>query len=179
MPDTVAFLRSINVGGRRVTNDALRAAAEGAGFSGVSTYRASGNLLLSIGTDLTGVRPRLEAGLQAALGFTVPTILRSAAQVDALLGHAPFPPEVVAQTAGKLQVMLLSEPPGPDARERALALAPADDRLAFFAGDLFWLPRAGISTSELEPSKLGRVLGLNTVRTVGTIAGIAKKLRAG
>lgn len=176
MPDTAAFLRSINVGGRRVTNDQLRAAVSALGLAEVATYRASGNLLFSAGGAPGAVRARLEDGLREALGFDVPVILRTAAQVSALVQHAPFPPDVVAQTAGKLQVMLLSQAPDAATQAQALSLATANDRLAFFGGDLFWLPRAGISTSDIDPSTLGRVLGLNTVRTVGTLAGIAKKL---
>lgn len=173
MPNTVAFLRSINVGGRRVTNDQLRDAVSALGYRDVGTYRASGNVLFSADRP---DRARLEAGLSEALGFDVPVILRTAAQVSALLSAEPFSPEVVAQTAGKIQVMLLSEPPDEDQQRRALSLAPDDDRLAFCSGDLFWLPRAGISTSSLDPNALGRILGLNTVRTVGTLAGIARKL---
>ena len=41
----VAFLRAVNVGGRRVSMDRLRAAFQELGFEGVSTYIASGNVV--------------------------------------------------------------------------------------------------------------------------------------
>jgi uncharacterized protein (DUF1697 family) len=40
----VAFLRGINLGGRRIANDELRSHFEALGCEDVATFRASGNL---------------------------------------------------------------------------------------------------------------------------------------
>ena len=45
MPRHVAFLRAINVGGRRATRDQLTSCLESLGFENVITFRASGNLI--------------------------------------------------------------------------------------------------------------------------------------
>lgn len=42
----VAFLRGMNLGGRRLTNDELRAAVTACGCDDVETYQASGNVVL-------------------------------------------------------------------------------------------------------------------------------------
>ena len=47
MPRYIAFLRAVNVGGRIVKMDALRAHFEAAGFTGVETFIASGNVIFS------------------------------------------------------------------------------------------------------------------------------------
>lgn len=58
MATRAAFLRAVNVGGRRVTNDELRALVEEAGVGDVATYRASGNLLLTVDeSSASCVRP--------------------------------------------------------------------------------------------------------------------------
>ena len=41
----IAFLRAVNVGGRVVKMDRLRALFEGEGFTGVETFIASGNVI--------------------------------------------------------------------------------------------------------------------------------------
>jgi len=166
----------MNVGGHRITNKDLCSAFTDLGFSGVQTYRASGNVLFEDpGESPARVRARIEAGLQSALGYAVPTVLRSCAQVAELAVHRPWTPEQMADTLGKLQVMLLAEPPSPQARSAVLALETPDDRLWLGPTELYWLPRAGVSDSELDHRAVVRWLGVGTVRTVGTLAGIANK----
>ena len=46
-----AFLRGMNVGGHRVTNEELRARFAAMGFSGVATFRASGNVVFAGGAE--------------------------------------------------------------------------------------------------------------------------------
>ena len=41
----VAFLRGMNLGGRRIKNEELRAEFEALGFEEVATFRASGNVI--------------------------------------------------------------------------------------------------------------------------------------
>jgi uncharacterized protein (DUF1697 family) len=71
MPRFVAFLRGMNLGGRRISNDDLRAAFEGLELTEVATFRASGNVIFDGpdgvgGTDLSA---KIEAGLADALGM--------------------------------------------------------------------------------------------------------------
>lgn len=174
----VAFLRGMNLGGRRITNDELAAAVAGLGFLDVGTYRASGNVFFRApdGMKPAEVRPRLESGLQQALGYPVPAVLRSVERVAALGQVEPFPPEIVEATAGKLQVALVADEPDAATRAAVLEHATPEDHLAFDGRDLLWLPKQGISTSPIDWSAIERLLGLVTVRTRGTMAGLAKKL---
>ena len=104
MPTHVAFLRAINVGGRRVTNDRLIQIATDAGLREVSAYQAAGNLLLTSDADPTEA---LQHALFATLGFEVPVFVRAAAAVHALIAAQPFPDDRVATSKGKVQVTLL------------------------------------------------------------------------
>ena len=51
MPRYVALLRSVNVAGHgRLAMDELRASFEGLGYTGVTTYIQTGNVLFSTGS---------------------------------------------------------------------------------------------------------------------------------
>jgi uncharacterized protein (DUF1697 family) len=173
----VAFLRGMNLGGRRIANDDLRAAFEALELSGVETFRASGNVVFD-GPDGIGgpdVSARIEAGLADALGYEVPVFLRSCGQVAAIAARGPFPAAQVKASAGKLQVALLPDAPGKLVRREALGMATGEDRLAIEGAELFWLPSGGISESDLDLKTLESELGPWTMRTMGTIEQIAAK----
>ena len=60
----VAFLRGMNLGGRRITNDDLRAHFEALGCVEVATFRASGNVVFAVDDEKpAALTERLEAGL--------------------------------------------------------------------------------------------------------------------
>jgi uncharacterized protein (DUF1697 family) len=175
-----AFLRGMNVGGHRLTNDELRSHFRALGFAEVSTFRASGNVTFAEPTapapDPDGIRARIEAGLERLLGYAVPTFIRSHEEVRAIAAHEPFAPEQLGASAGKLQVSLLARPPSRAARATVLAMATAEDRLAFGERELYWLPSGGLLESPLELDAIDGLLGVCTRRTKGTIEQIAARL---
>ncbi len=172
----VAFLRGMNLGGRRITNDELRKRFEELSLSEVSCFRASGNVIFaSEERDEESVRERLEAGLAKSLGYEVPVFLRNAAELKAVSAQEPFDPGLVSASKGKLQIAFLSAAPGAKARKRALDLSSDADRLAVKTRELYWLPSGGISESELDLKTLESMLGPWTMRTKGTVDQIAAK----
>jgi uncharacterized protein (DUF1697 family) len=177
MPRYVAFLRGMNLGGRRITNDDLRAAFEGLDLTGVATFRASGNVVFDgpDGVDGADVSTKIEAGLADALGYEVLVFLRSSKQVAAIAAREPFDARQVDASAGKLQVALLPDAPGKLVRKEALGMATDEDRLAIEGSELFWLPSGGISESDLDLETLESELGPWTMRTMGTIEQIAAR----
>ncbi len=89
MADLVALIGSINVGGNRVKMDALRSALERAGFTGVSTVSASGNVLFDDdGRD--DAELRIAELLETDLGIETFVIVRSRVQLAAALAENPF-----------------------------------------------------------------------------------------
>jgi uncharacterized protein (DUF1697 family) len=173
----VAFLRGMNLGGRRITNEELRKAFEDLGLGAVETFRASGNVVFDRPDGAGGADPSamIEAGLAEALGYDVPVFLRSCGQVAAIAGSEPFEAAAVEASSGKLQVALLPEAPGKLVRKEALGMATDADRLAIEGAELFWLPSGGISESDLDLKTLESELGPWTMRTMGTIEQIAAK----
>lgn len=175
MARSVAFLRSINVGGRRLTNDVLVSAVEGLGFSDVAAYQASGNVLFEPGDDPEPALT-LSRGLEAALGFAVPVFVRTAAQVHAIAAEAPFSEARLEGTRRKVQVTFLAVAPDPPTAARAEALSTEQDRIRVIGDHWFWLPTGGISDSPLDFGAVERLVGVGTTRTQGTVQRIAKKI---
>ncbi|MCW3033287.1 MAG: hypothetical protein JWM60_1632 [Solirubrobacterales bacterium] len=168
-----AFLKGMNLGGRRITNEDLRTSVEALGLGEVQTFRASGNLVFDGGrrSDVS-LQRLLERGLHDALGYDVATFIRSRREVLELAAATPFD---LSGSSGKLQVALLHEPPTTRARRAALALAGERDRLAFSERELFWLPDGPMSASPLDWTAIERAVGPTTVRTIGTIEQIAAR----
>jgi uncharacterized protein (DUF1697 family) len=176
MESYVAFLRGMNLGGRRIKNEELRAEFEALGFDDIGCFRASGNVVFAAAeSDEAKLAAKVEAGLGEALGYEVPVFLRSAVELLAVAGHKPFDAKALSASKGKLQVIFLQQRPKAAARKQVLALATDDDRLAIEGRELYWLPRGGMSESELDLKAIATALGQNTVRTMGTVEQIAAK----
>jgi uncharacterized protein (DUF1697 family) len=177
MPHYAAFLRGMNVGGHRITNDDLRARFEELGFGEVRTFRASGNVVFAVAGEEPEeeLRAHVEAGLAAALGYEVPIFLRDASEIGTIAAHRPFAEPLLEAAKGKLQVMMLTTQPTAKARKQVLALADEEDRLAFGERELYWLPNGGILDSALDFKTIGRLLGTSTTRTKGTIEQLTAK----
>jgi uncharacterized protein (DUF1697 family) len=172
----VAFLRGMNLGGRRIKNDELRSEFETLGFASVACFRASGNVIFGVGDgDEEALTGRIEAGLGESLGYEVPVFLRSAAELIAIAEREPFEASLVGASKGKIQVVFLLDPPAKAQRRDALDLASDEDRLAIDGRELYWLPNGGMSESELDLKAIGAALGLTTIRTKGTVDQIAAK----
>jgi uncharacterized protein (DUF1697 family) len=92
MPQQVALLRGVNLGGRKVVMAELREVCEAVGFTGVRTLIASGNLVL--GAKLTGAKleTKLEKVILEGLGLKTDVFVRDLAQLDAVIAANPFKP---------------------------------------------------------------------------------------
>ena len=173
----VAFLRGMNLGGRRIKNEELRRHFEEVGFEEVATFRASGNVVFAAPRrEAEGkLGQRVEAELGERLGYEVPVFLRSVAEVAAIAARAPFDASAVKRSKGKLQISFLAKKPSAAAKKKALAAATDEDLLAIEGRELYWLPSGGISESDLDWKPIEAALGPGTIRTMGTVEQIAAK----
>jgi uncharacterized protein (DUF1697 family) len=173
----VAFLRGMNLGGRRIKNEELRQEFEELGLNDVSCFRASGNVIFAtVEREEEKLKPRIEAGLGESLGYKVPVYLRIAAELAAISAREPFDPPLLSASKGKLQVALLPVAPKGKAKEQALALSSEEDRLAIEGRELYWLPSGGLSESALDLKTIEAAIGPWTMRTKGTVDQIVAKL---
>jgi uncharacterized protein (DUF1697 family) len=174
----VAFLRGVNLGSRRrVKNEGLRSCFEAMAFEEVATFRASGNVIFAmLKAEAEGkLTKRIEAGLGERLGFDVTVFLRSCRELAEIAAREPFDPKLLAKSEGKLQVAFYAKKPSAKAKSVVLGLSSDKDRLAIEGRELYWLPSAGISESDLDWKPIDAALGQGTMRTMGTVEQIAAK----
>lgn len=105
-----ALLRGINVGGRNtITMADLRAVFEDAGLRGVSTYIQSGNVVFESGRHRASLESDIETLLADRLESPPVVVVRSHAQMRAVVEEAPA--EFVARTEGHHRdVVFLKQP---------------------------------------------------------------------
>src|SRR5579862_2676169 len=143
----IAFLRAVNVGGRVIKMEALRAAFEGLGFKRVETFIASGNVIFETrsASDET-LRLKIEARLRETFGYEVATFVRTDSEVVAVAAYQPFPrPLLEAATA--LNVGFLAAPLGADEKKTLLALKTDIDDFHVHGREIYWACRKKQSES--------------------------------
>jgi uncharacterized protein (DUF1697 family) len=162
-----AFLRAINIGGRRITGPELCKPFAAMGFGDARSFRASGNVVFDAPRKPS--EKRIEQQLEEALGYEVVVFLRTAADLRALSGGQPFEPDA------RYHMMFLKALPSATKQRDVLALGSDDDKLAWGPRELFWRPRGRMLESELDLKRVEKLLGLNTMRTNGTVEQITAK----
>lgn len=174
----VAFLRAINVGGRNVKMDVLKRVFDDLGFSGVSSYLASGNILFSARSECsTGLRQRIEAALHKELGYPVDTFLRSPEQMRTIAqrtGELRTKPGIQALNVGFCATAFSTEAIAEIQRWRS-----ALDDFDVDGAEIYWSCACMQSDSKFEPGKLERKLGLAlSFRNANTVTQVAALLAA-
>jgi uncharacterized protein (DUF1697 family) len=87
----IALLRAVNVGGTgKLPMADLRAICEAAGWARVETYIASGNVLFESKAAASKVKAELEGRLRSYAGKPIDVVLRTAAEMAAVLKAIRF-----------------------------------------------------------------------------------------
>jgi uncharacterized protein (DUF1697 family) len=170
----VAFLRAINVGGRFVKMDRLRALFESLKLANVETFIASGNVIFdSRSADTSALETKIERRLAKALGYEVATFLRSGAELATVAAHKPFGAVPEGQW---LYVGFLRGAPGDPVHGALSALrSPADD-FTVHGRELYWLRRVRDMKTITTGTRLEKAVGTMTMRNVTTVRKLAAKL---
>ena len=177
MPRCIAFLRAVNVGGRVVKMDALRAAFEALGLGGVQTFIASGNVVFETrARDLAALERRIEKQLNATFGFEIDTFVRTDAELAAIVAHPAFDAAAVAAAATHV-VGFIAEAPDAAAQAVIAGLASDADRFHLHGRELYWLSADRQSESTFSNAAFERALRLRaTFRGMSTLRKLAAKL---
>ncbi len=172
----VAFLRGINLGNRRLTNDRLREVVQGAGLEGVAVYQAAGNVVFDHpGRDPDAVARDLERYLEDTLGYPVDTFVRPMAELEAIAAWAA--PREAEADGFKVHVLFLRQAPDAAMASHLQELETDDDRFRIRGREIYWLRRGGLSTASISAFEPGGITGgeTGTMRTLGTVRRIVKK----
>jgi len=174
----VALLRGINVGvGRSVPMAALRTLCEGRGWTAVTTYIQSGNLVFEAEGDEGGLAAVLETALATRFSFAIPVLVRTASRWRAVAADRPFGGWTDPK---QLSVTLLDGLPDPAAWE-ALAPWKEDDDAIELVGDRVWVktPTAGYGKTKFHNAWLEKKLGRRaTTRNRATVDALLGMLPA-
>lgn len=174
MPRYLAFLRAINVGGRTVKMERLRQIFAAAGCKNVETYIASGNVGFESGSKSgQTLEKKLAVALQQALGYAVPTFVRSVPELLEMATYKPFREE---PEGGGLYIAFLSEPVVTQAQEALLSRQTETDKFHFHGREVYWLCLTRVSDSPFSGPLLEKMIGAPvTVRNSTTVRNIAEK----
>jgi uncharacterized protein (DUF1697 family) len=158
----VAFLRGINLGGRRRVGMAdLRDVLEKSGYEDVGTLLQSGNVVLTGGAKPRALERELSRELERAFGFRIGVVARSRDELADVIASDPFGSE--ADDPRRYQVSFLSaKPPRKAVKELEDAAAPPE-RVAVRGREVYaWHP-GGVGRSELAKRITADRLGVDEV----------------
>jgi uncharacterized protein (DUF1697 family) len=173
MTKYVALLRAINVGGTgKLPMADLKAMCEEAGFAHVQTYIASGNVVFESKASEAKVKAALEKRLHAYAGKPVGVVVRTAAEMAAVVKANPFPEASPSQAVA----IFLDKPPTADALEQAVGVN--DEKMRLGKREIFVHFPSGQGRSKLRipAAKAGTARNMNTV---AKLADMAAKIGAG
>jgi uncharacterized protein (DUF1697 family) len=163
----VALLRAVNVGGTgQLPMKHLRAMCLEAGFNHVETYIASGNVVFEAKDSAAKVKSALEARLLAYAGKPVGVLVRTAAEMAAVLEGNPFqnhPPNFT------VAIFLDAKPPS-DALDHAVG--KSDEEMRLGAREIYVRYGAGMGRSKLKipAASQGTARNMNTVAKLVSMA---------
>lgn len=169
----VAFLRAVNVGGRQVKMEALRALLEQAGLKNVKTYIQSGNVIFDSGAKGIALEPKIEQLLKKNLGFDVPTCIRSMAEIQAVLDNNPYP-GVVPDKDLQIYIAFLQTHPGKEAAAVLETLQNDIETYRMHNREVYVLMKKNTGAPPFSNNYLEKKLGL--VATTRNLATVSKML---
>ncbi len=167
MASYVALLRAVNVGGTgKLSMVDLKAMCEDAGFIHVQTYIASGNVVFKSAVPAKKVKAELEARLFAYAGKWVGVVVRTAAEMAAVLAANPFPKQAPNQAV----VIFSEEVPPKDALAHAAGVKDEEMRLGAREIYVFYPSGQGTSKLRIPAAKNGTARNMNTVAKLAEMA---------
>lgn len=162
MPSYVAFLRAVNVGGRNVKMADLRAALTDAGFTDVATHIQSGNV--RVRTSLRSpqrVAASIRESLTAAAGFDIPAIVRTPAELTALVGTVDAIPALLPGE-GRRYVAFADGPVGEAAQATLEGWSTSGERALVLGSDIMAELTVGFHKTTLTNARIERITGRMT-----------------
>jgi uncharacterized protein (DUF1697 family) len=163
----IALLRAVNVGGTgKLPMTELRRLCEAAGFERVRTYIASGNVVFEAKGVEAKVKAALEQQLRAFTGKSVGVLVRTPAEMRAVLAANPFPDKAPNRTVA----IFLDRAPPPDALESARGLD--GEKLGLGLREIYVHYGDGMADSKLKiPAAAdGTARNMNTVAKLAAMA---------
>jgi uncharacterized protein (DUF1697 family) len=167
MTTYVALLRAVNVGGTgKLPMAELRAMCESLGFAKVRTYIASGNVVFESELSEPAVKTRLERCLEAYAGMQVGVLVRTGAELAAVMAGNPFRSAAPNRTVA----IFLDAPPPADTL--AGVSGQQAEEIALGKREVYVHYGNGMAKSKLKikAAKSGTARNMNTVAKLAELA---------
>jgi uncharacterized protein (DUF1697 family) len=163
----IALLRAINVMGTgKLPVTELKRLCEAAGFKSVRTYIASGNVVFKSSKSEAKVKATLEAEAAAYIGKPVGVLIRTAAEMAAVLARNPFP-----QMPGNRTVACFLDEPAPaNALEAVKNWTNEQVELGLREIYIYFPDGQGQSRLSIPAAKAGTVRNMNTIAKLAEMA---------
>lgn len=167
MTTFIALLRAVNVGGTgKLPMTDLKAMCEAAGFTNVRTYIASGNVVFDSALTEKAVAKKLGASLEEYSGKPVGVLVRTGAEIAAVLEANPFKDAAANLTFA----IFLEEAPPADAidavrgkQDEALSLGVREIYVTYPGG-------SGASKLKIPAAAAGTARNMNTIARLAEMA---------
>ena len=178
----VALLRGVNVGGNnRLSMKDLTAMFEAAGCTQVRTYIQSGNVVFAATPAVAKrLRKALATALEDCLGRSVPVVLRTAAEMEALGRDNPF--HASGADPSTLCVGFLADPPTDAGLAKLDRGRSATDEFEVRGSEIFLRYPLGLAKSKLTNAYFDKALGtactVRNWRTVQALTSMAAEASA-
>lgn len=176
MPRFVALLRGINVGGHVVKMHRLRILFEELKLENVATFIASGNVLFDSRTrNIPKLELQIEDHLREALGYDVPTFIRTSKELETIATYQPFDSTDFEAPGTSLYISFVKSVPTAEIQEKTLALRTTTDEFHLAEREVYWFCRTKLSESPLfKGDPLGKAIGMPmTMRNATTVRKLA------
>lgn len=170
----IALLRAVNVGGHgKIKMDVLRSICESLGHQSPCTYLQSGNVVFKTReTALPRIAARLADAIEAELGFRPDVILRTPADLRAVIAANPFAGRD-GILPNRLLVTFLAADPGKEARDKVTAISGIPEEIHALGRELYIYYPDGAGKSKLSPALLDRILKTpGTARNWNTVTAL-------
>jgi uncharacterized protein (DUF1697 family)/very-short-patch-repair endonuclease len=174
----LALLRGINVGkAKQLPMAELKTLMEDLGYADVKTHLRSGNVVYTATHAPKTAQRRIEATVEATFGFHSDVLVRTQAEIDAILAHSPL--REIATDGAKHLVVFLSEEPTAAARKAIEAIDIGDEEIRFNGTEAYlWCPN-GVNESRAWKALARPKQGITaTARNANTVEKLAELLAA-
>ena len=176
MNKQVAFLRAINVGGRRIKMDELATLFRNAGLENVQTFLASGNVVFDFRNEISSImEEKLEQLICDQFGFESQVMIRSMEMLHVIHSFQAFSASDIEE-AGALNVAFLKHEITGDSINKLMALENELDRFTVHGKEVYWLCAVKQSESKFSNAVLEKTIGIPaTMRGMSTIEKLINK----
>ncbi len=164
MTRCVSLFRGINVGGNQLVRmDALKALHSSLGLGDVQTYIQSGNVVFSSErADVAQIQKEIAASFAQTFGFSVKVMVRTANQLNEIIGNNPFQNQPMRE-AKWLIAMFLESDPSSTALEDIQGTYSGPEEIHIIGQEAFIYYPEGMGRSKLTNTLLEKKL-----KTAGT-----------